>query len=125
MPEAWVRDTMTTTSERFKGALAIPSENERHGVTVEFDDGGASVTLRFDEPVAGSAEWRGQNVVVMDRPKYQEIQFVTFDLPKETVELIWKMNISKLDNTIAGVVVARPNDVRVRGEKGYILTRSD
>ena len=114
-----------TQPERFRGALAIPSENERRDVTVTLDGGGESVTLNFDEPVAGSAEWRGVDVVFMDRPKYREIQFFTEDLPKETVRLIWKMNESKLDNTIAGVVVARPNDVRVRGEKGFILTRAD
>ena len=116
---------MTTTSDtlQFTGALAIPSENDRHDVTLTLADGSRSATLQFDEPVAGSAEWSGQNVMVMDRPKYQEIQFTTFDLPKETVQLTWKLNRSKLDNTIAGVVVARPNDVRVRGEKGFILTQ--
>ena len=111
-------------TERFRGALAIPSENERRGVTVTLDGEGEAVTLNFDEPVAGSAEWRGVDVVFMDRPKYREIQFFTEDLPKKTVRMIWKMNESKLDNTIAGVVVARPNDVRVRGEKGFILTRA-
>ena len=115
--------TYSSGLERYRGELAIPSENERHGVSVELNSDAGAVTLKFDESVAGSAEWSGQNVIFMDRPKYQEIQFTTFDLPKETVELIWKMNRSKLDNTIAGVVVARPNSVRVRGEKGYILTR--
>ena len=117
---------MTTSSslEQYRGELAIPSEDERHGVSVELNSGDGTVTLKFDEPVAGSSEWVGQNAIFMDRPKYQEIQFITLDLPKETVELIWKMNKSKLDNTIAGVVVARPNAVRVRGEKGYILTRA-
>ena len=115
--------TTSSTLELYSGELAIPSEDERHGVIVELDSGGGTVTLKFDEPVAGASEWVGQNAVFMDRPKYQEIQFITRDLPKETVELIWKMNKSKLDNTIAGVVVARPNAVRVRGEKGYILTR--
>ena len=115
---------MTTTSDtlQFRGALAIPSENDRRDVTLLLADGSKSVTLQFNEPVAGSAEWRGQNVRVMDRPKYQEVQFATFDLPKETVQLTWKLNRSKLDNTIAGVVVARPNTIRVRGEKGFILT---
>ena len=115
---------MTTTSDtlQFRGVLAIPSETDRRGVTLLLSDEGGSPTLQFDEPVAGSAEWRGQNVIVMDRPKYQEIQFATFDLPKETVQLTWKLNRSKLDNTIAGVVVARPNTVRVTGEKGFILT---
>ncbi len=116
--------TTSSTLERYRGELAIPSENDRHGVNVELDSGEGRVTLKFDEPVAGSSEWTGQNVVFMDRPKYQEIQFATFDMPKESVELTWKMNKSKLDNTIAGVVVARPNSLRVRGEKGYILTRA-
>ncbi|MCY4654407.1 MAG: hypothetical protein OXC95_14730 [Dehalococcoidia bacterium] len=116
--------TTSSTFEQYRGETAIPSEDERHGVSVELDSGDGTVTLRFDEPVAGSSEWVGRNVVFMDRPKYQEIQFTTHDLPKETVELIWKMNKSKLDNTIAGVVVARPNAVRVRGEKGYILKRA-
>ena len=116
---------MTTTSDtlQFRGVLSIPSETDRHDVTLLLADESESATLHFDEPVAGSDEWRGQNVQVMDRPKYQEIQFTTFDLPKDTVRLTWKLNRSKLDNTIAGVVVARPNTVRVRGEKGFILTQ--
>ena len=115
--------TQTTDTEQFRGSLAIPSENDRRDVTVVIDRSDSSVTLKFDEPVAGSAEWHGENVLLLDRPKYQEIQFATTDLPVDTVELTWKMNQSKLDNTIAGVVVARPNTVRVRGEKGFILTR--
>ena len=116
---------MTTSpgTEQFRGALAIPSETDRREVTVVFNRSEGSVTLEFDEPVAGSKVWEGEDVLMMDRPKYQEVQFFTTNLPKETVRLIWKMNESKLDNTIAGVVVARPNAVRVTGEKGYILTR--
>ena len=120
-----VVELMTSSAglDQFRGSLAIPSEVDRRDVTVVFDKDSGSVTLKFDEPVAGSSEWRGEEVVMMDRPKYQEIQFFTTGLPKETVRLIWKMNESKLDNTIAGVVVARPNALRVTGEKGYILTR--
>ena len=113
----------SSNTERFRGTLSIPSQTDRLGVVAILNTADETVTLKFDEPVAGSDEWRGQNVIVMDRPKYQEIQFATFDLPKESVWLTWKMNQSKLDNTIAGVVVARPNAVRVRGEKGFILTR--
>ncbi|MCE2458953.1 MAG: hypothetical protein J4G14_14260 [Dehalococcoidia bacterium] len=115
--------TEATAPEQYRGSLAIPNHDDRMGVTVVIDRSDGSVTLKFDEPVAGSAEWHGEKVLLMDRPKYQEIQFATTDLPVETVELTWKMNQSKLDNTIAGVVVARPNTVRVRGEKGFILTR--
>ena len=115
--------TSTSSPEQFRGALAIPSETDRRDVTVVFDKAEGSVTLKFDEPVAGSADWHGQDVKFMDRPKYQEIQFATVDLPRETVRLTWKMNESKLDNTIAGIVVARPNEFRVTGEKGFILVR--
>ena len=111
-------------SEQYRGELAIPSQpQQRYGVTAVIDDENEAVTLRFDELVFGSAEWSGDNVLMMDRPKYREIQFSTTDMPKETVVLTWKMNVSKLDNTIAGVCVVRPNDLRVRGETGFILTR--
>ena len=110
-------------TQHYRGELAIPSQPERHGVTAVIDSENTSITLRFDEPVFGSAEWSGDNVIMMDRPKYREIQFSTTDMPKETVELTWKMNVSKLDNTIAGVCVVRPNTLRVRGETGFILTR--
>ena len=83
-----------------------------------------AVSVRFSEPVAGSAQWDGGSLRVVDRPKYTEIVFVTLGLPQETVEMIWKLNASIVDGTVAGVVVVRPNDLRVSGEKGFTLLRS-
>ena len=56
--------TEATAPEQFRGSLAIPSENDRRDVTVVIDRSDGSVTLNFDEPVAGSAEWRGENVLL-------------------------------------------------------------
>ena len=110
--------------EEYRGALVIPSETDRHGVTVLINRAESAVTLRFDEPVGGSRDWHGTGVVVVERLKYHDIQFFTNDLPKETVTLTWKLNAAKFDDTVAGVVVARPNEVRVSGEKGFVLTRT-
>ena len=83
----------------------------------------AAVRLRFDDPIAGMRDWQATNVTVVERLKYHDIQFATNDLPKETVTLSWKLNVAKFDDTAAGVVVAKPNEVRVSGEKGFVLTR--
>jgi hypothetical protein len=45
-------------------------------------------------------------------------------LPVETVEIVWKINAAKFDDTAAGVVAVRPNDMRISGEKGFILNRA-
>ncbi|MCH7801571.1 MAG: hypothetical protein IIC24_08540 [Chloroflexi bacterium] len=108
----------------YQGSVAIPSETDRRNVTALIDRKGKAVTLRFDEPVAGSREWVGGKVKVVERLKYDEIQFATNDLPQETVELTWKFNAGKFEDTIAGVVIAKPNSLRISGEKGFILKRT-
>lgn len=110
--------------DEYRGSLAIPSETDRRDVTVLIDRERKAVTLRFDEPVAGSCEWVGSKVRVVERLKYDEIQFATKDLPQESVELTWKFNASKFEDTIAGVVIAKPNALRISGEKGFILKRA-
>ena len=106
------------------GPLTIPSETEPRQAAVLVDREGRTVSVKFEEEVAGSAEWSGSSLQVVDRPRYTEIQFVTMDLPKETIELIWKLNASLEDDSVAGVVVARPNKLRVSGEKGFTLTQA-
>ena len=110
--------------EEYRGSLVIPSETDEHDVTVLINKADEAVTLRFNEPVAGSTDWHGADVTIVERLKYHDIQFATNDLPKGTVRLSWKLNAAKFDDTAAGVVVARPNEVRVSGEKGFILTRA-
>lgn len=110
--------------DEYQGSVAIPSETDRRKVTALIDREGKAVTLRFDEPVAGSSEWVGSKVKVVKRLKYDEIQFATNDLPQETVELTWKFNAARFEDTIAGVVIAKPNSLRISGEKGFILKRT-
>ena len=74
--------------------------------------------------MGGSNDWEGVSVQVTRRLKYEEIIFKTIDLPKETVQLTWKVNASHdNDYTVAGVIVVTPNDQRVSGEKGFVLAR--
>ena len=110
--------------DEYQGSVVIPSETDWRDVTALIDREGKAVTLRFDEPVAGSDQWVGSNVNVVERLKYDEIQFATNDLPQNTIELTWKFNAGKEEDTIAGVVIAKPNDLRVTGEKGFILKRT-
>ena len=110
--------------DKYQGSVSIPSESDKRNVTALIDREGKAVTLRFDDPVAGSSEWVGSKVRVVGRLKYDEIQFATNDLPQKSVELTWKFNAGKLEDTIAGVVIAKPNDLRVSGEKGFILKRA-
>ena len=107
----------------YKGALTLPGELEPRAVSLLLDNERQVVTVRFDAPVAGANDWEGTSVSVAGRPKYHEVAFRTIGLPKGAVELVWKVNASLADNTLAGVVAARPNEERVTGEKGFSLTR--
>ena len=112
-------------SGEYKGTMTVPGEQEPRPVSVLFNEDDQSATVRFDEPVAGASEWEGTQVRIVRRLKYEEVVFITTGLPKETVELIWKVNADLHDGTAAAVVVARPNEHRVTGEKGFILIKAD
>ena len=113
-----------STREEYQGSLTIPSETEPRNVSLFLDSGRQEVSIRFDEPVAGSSDWTGSSVRVVRRLKYVEIQFMTTGIPQDPVELVWKLNAGLDDDTAAGVVIARPNELRISGEKGFILQRS-
>ena len=115
--------TNETQWETYRGTLTLPGDNEPREVGLFLDAPGKSVRVQFREPVAGAVEWPGSSVSVADRLKYREVQFTTEGLPVETVELVWKFNASLHDDTLAGVVIARPNDVKVSGEKGFVLVK--
>ena len=110
--------------DEYEGSVVIPSETDQRSVTALIDREGKAVTLRFSEQVAGSDQWVGSKVRVVERLRYDEIQFATTDLPQDTIALTWKFNAGKEEDTIAGVVIARPNDLRISGEKGFILKRT-
>ena len=108
---------------KYSGTLVLPGADDEHSVslTMNIDDDTASIS--FGEPVGSSADWVGTSVQLTNRLKYTEAYFVTEDLPVETVQLVWKVNASHEDGTLAGVIIPKPNAHRVSGEKGFILIK--
>ncbi len=106
----------------YSGAMTVPGEQETRPVSIVYDRDGSRAAVRFEEPVAGAAEWQASQLSVVQRLKYEEVIFITTGLPREGVDLVWKINADYEDGTAAAVVVARPNEHRVSGEKGFVLT---
>ena len=109
--------------EEYQGSLTLPGETEPRDISLLLDKERKAVSVRFDTEVAGASEWEGASVSVVRRLKYIEVWFDTIGIPKETVELRWKCNADLRDGTLAGVVVARPNELRISGEKGFTLSK--
>ncbi len=109
--------------ESYRGQLILPGEQEPRNVRINVEPDKASLTLKFDSPVEGDTDWEGSNVRIARRVKYSEVVFTTVGLPKETVELTWKFNASLLDDSLAGVIIPKPNDKKVKGERGFVLIR--
>lgn len=109
--------------QEYKGVMVLPGEQDERGVTLSLDAAAPSVGIRFDEPVEGETEWQAQNLTVANRLKYNEVVFTTTGLPKEAIGVTWKFNSSLIDDSLAGVVIAQPNDQRIMGEKGFVLTK--
>lgn len=107
----------------YQGSVTLPGESNPRKLSLELDSARETVSLSFDPPVEGGTLWEGTSVRVAQRLKYSEVTFITAGLPKENVELTWKFNASLLDDTLAGVVIARPNDQRITGERGFTLAR--
>ncbi len=116
--------TAHTTSEplNYCGSLTLPRDQEPQAVRVSLDGEKQEAAVRFDGDVAGSREWRGIDVRIVERLKYLEATFVTSGIPVEGVDLAWRINADKYDGTAAGVLSVRPNDKRITGEKGFTLT---
>ena len=110
--------------EEYEGTLTLPSEAEPRNVSVNLNKDAQAAKVHFDTPVAGSVDWEGSKVVVARRLKYYEVVFSTVGLPKGSVEITWKCNIGFEDGTLAGVLVVRPNEERVSGEKGFVLVKA-
>ena len=110
-------------SNLYKGSGFIPGIDEKVELTAQINEEEKAVVIQFDREVAGEATWHGNDVEMNQRPKYNEIIFRTTNLPVETVDLVWKFNASKIDNSLAGVIVPQPNKLRVSGEKGFVLNK--
>ena len=111
--------------QEYKGVMVLPGEQEERGVILSLDKAQPSVGITFDEPIEGETHWEAQSLTVANRLKYDEVVFTTTGLPKEAIGVTWKFNSSLLDDSLAGVVIAQPNDQRITGEKGFVLTRSN
>ena len=107
----------------YTGPAHIPGIEEGVDLTATIDDASKTVTIEFDRELAGSTTWQGNSVEISQRLKYSEIVFKTTNLPLETIDLVWKFNASKIDDSLAAVIVPQPNKLRVSGEKGFVLTK--
>ena len=93
----------------YSGAMTLPGEQETRTRLRRLRQGRLERGGQwFDEPVAGAAEWPASQVSVVRRLKYEEIIFFTTGLPREGVDMIWKINADLHDGTAAAVVVAPP-----------------
>lgn len=108
----------------YTGTLRIPGTSEETAVnlTVGLDD--KSVELSFADPGLNDINFQIGSITVRNLLKYDELHFVTTDLPIKEVELQWKTNIARADNTVAGVIIARPNKLKVVGEIGFSLVET-
>ena len=115
--------TEHTTSEplNYCGSLTLPRDQDSQPVRVSLDREKQEAAVMFDGEVAGSLEWPGTDVRIVERLKFLEATFVTSGIPVEGVELAWRINADKYDGTAAGVLSVRPNDKRITGEKGFTL----
>ena len=107
----------------YKGPAHIPGIEEGVDLTATIDDSSKTVTIEFDRELAGSSTWQGNSVEISQRLKYSEIVFKTPHLPLDTIDLVWKFNASKIDDSLAAVIVPQANKLRVSGEKGFVLTK--
>ena len=110
-------------SVAYTGSAYLPSVDDEVSLTALIDEEHDIVSIEFNRELGGSASWQGTSVEIKQRLKYSEITFRTTNLPVETVDLVWKFNASKLDNSLAAVIVPQPNKLRVSGEKGFILNK--
>ena len=106
----------------YYGSVTLPSEKESIGFSLNINRDTKSIELNFSEPIEKSSNWKCTDIKIIRRTKFDEIVFFTHGIPKPSVPLIWKINASLIDNTAAGVVIARENDKGIKGEKGFKLT---
>ena len=105
----------------FKGTVTIPGDHQDHPVSIVVDMNEKAARVGFESPVGGSTDWIGTDIVLIHRMKYQDFVFKTMDLPVKGLELVWKMNFSLDDRIAAGIVLVRPNNLKIKGEFGFTL----
>ena len=116
--------TTTRSSIELNGSIQMPGDKESHQASFSIDRKTNEVELNFDSTPGGAKSWIASSVVLKRRLKYYELVFQTSNLPVENLVLTWKMNIALSDRMAAGVVLARPNELKVKGEHGFTLVAS-
>ena len=111
--------------EHFTGSVLVPGTDGAVDISLEVDLDAPSVSLDFGEELGGASRWAGDSITVRRLVKYDEVHFVTNGLPATGVIMQWKTNLSKVDGSVAGVIIVRPNESRITGESGFILSRSE
>ena len=107
----------------YHGSITLPGDQEPLLIAISLDGARQAVKVGFEQEVAGSTEWHAIDVRIVERLKFFEATFVTSGIPAEGVDLAWRVNADKNDDTAAGVLTVRPNDKRITGEKGFTLTK--
>ena len=107
--------------DKFNGEISFPGLENWIQTTVVVNDARTSAHVDFADNEDGLSQIDSEKFSFIIRPKYNEIIFTTSGIPIEDVELIWKLNESHADGTVAGVVIAQPNSHKITGEKGFIL----
>ena len=115
-------DSSNDSLVQLGGKVTLPGDKGVHKASLLFDRAAGTVSVTFDEPVAGSETWEGSSVVIKRRLKYHEVVFYTVGLPVEALDLVWKMNVALNHRMAAGVVLVRPNDRKIKGEHGFTFS---
>ena len=112
------------TESVFRGNLRIPGTTEETAVNLSVGLDNKSDGLRFSDPEIENLSFHIAAITVRNLLKNDELHFITSGLPLEGVDLQWKTNIARADNTVAGVIIARANKHKVVGEVGFSLVRT-
>ena len=116
-------DTGKASQSMCSGTVKIPGTAEETTIhlTVSLDD--KSVELSFADLELRNINFQISRVTVRNLLKYDELHFVTTNLPIKEVEMQWKANIARADNSVAGVIIVKPNKLKVVGEVGFSLVQ--
>ena len=117
------RESITAAEAEYTGTLRIPGTKEDGAVTLIVGLENKSVRLNLSGPEFKDMDFQIGFVTVRNLLKYDELHFITSDLPIKDVDLQWKTNIARADNSVAGVIIARPNKHKVVGEVGFSLVQ--
>ena len=119
------KSTAAGHTVQYKGLVKVPGTDHAVEVSLSLDLTQPAVSVSLSGAAGTPSRWEGKSISVRRLIKYDEVHFLTDGLPEETVVLQWKTNFSKADLSVAGVIIARPNERRISGEVGFTLSRAD